>query len=152
MFAALPELCQLRQFVLRVYRIFDPQASFRQAAGHWANLVNDADLARALAMLGEEKFEKMRAYLHNPVGQRVRTDQGYEFACGERVVVVFYRSFEMLSLREPMFFGHYIEPFRKTQGISSFSKNLRCAERRLRLVKDEPGRWKFPDMRRSAAT
>jgi hypothetical protein len=84
MFAALPELRQLRAFVLAVYGLFDPALSFRRAAGRWANLVNtpeflaDADLARALAMLSPEKFEKMIAYVHSPVGQRVRTNNHVE--------------------------------------------------------------------------
>jgi hypothetical protein len=84
MFAALPELHQLRKFVLAVYGLFAPELSFRQAAGRWATLVNtpeflaDADLARALAMLCPEKFEKMIAYLHSPAGQRVRTNNHVE--------------------------------------------------------------------------
>ncbi len=84
MFAALPELRLLRQFVLKVYGIFEPDLTFRQAAGRWAILVNtpefqaDADLARAVAMLTPEKFEKMIAYVHSPVGQRLRTNNHVE--------------------------------------------------------------------------
>jgi hypothetical protein len=84
MFAALPALRRLREFVLLVYGLFDPELSFRQAGGRWANLVTapefltDPDLARALAMLAPEKFEKMIAYLQSPVGQRVRTNNHVE--------------------------------------------------------------------------
>jgi hypothetical protein len=84
MFAALPELRLLREFVRAVYGLFDPKRSFRQAAGRWATLVNtpqflaDADLARALAMLSPEKFEKMIAYVHSPASQRVRTNNHVE--------------------------------------------------------------------------
>jgi hypothetical protein len=84
MFAALPALRPLRAFVLRVYGIFKPAVSFRQAAARWANLVTtaeflaDPDLARALAMLTPEKFEKMIAYVHSPASQRVRTNNHVE--------------------------------------------------------------------------
>jgi transposase-like protein len=84
MFAALPQLRRLRQFVLDVYGIFDPALTFRQAASRWARLVTtpeylaDPDLAKAVAMLTEEKFEKMIAYLHSPLGQRVRTNNHVE--------------------------------------------------------------------------
>jgi transposase-like protein len=84
MFEYLPELRQLRQFVLHIHRLFDPKRSFRQGANQWANLVNtpeylaDPDLARALAMLTPEKFEKMTAYLDSPLGKRVRTNNHVE--------------------------------------------------------------------------
>ena len=84
MFAGLPALRRLRAFVLLVHGIFEPELSFRQAAGRWAKLVTtaefmaDPDLARALAMLTAEKFDKMIAYLHSPAGQRVRTNNHAE--------------------------------------------------------------------------
>jgi transposase-like protein len=84
MFEYLPELRQLRQFVLHMHRLFEPTRSFRYAANQWAILVNtpeylaDPDLARALAMLTEEKFEKMTAYLDSPLGKRVRTNNHVE--------------------------------------------------------------------------
>src|SRR5438270_611221 len=37
-----------------------------------------ADLARAVAMLSAEKFDKMIAYLHSPAAQRVRTNNHVE--------------------------------------------------------------------------
>jgi hypothetical protein len=84
MFVVLPALRRLRRFVLMVYGIFQPELSTRQAAGRWANLVTDPefladpDLARAIAMLPPEKFEKMIAYLQSPVAQRVRTNNHVE--------------------------------------------------------------------------
>jgi Transposase len=86
MFNALPSLWTLRQFVLQVYRLFDPAQSPHQASCRRAALVKkaafqqDADLARALAMLPAEKFQKMMAYLHSPAGQRVRTNNHVERA------------------------------------------------------------------------
>ena len=38
----------------------------------------DPDLARALAMLSPDKFEKMIAFLHSPACQRVRTNNHVE--------------------------------------------------------------------------
>ena len=80
MFAPVSDLRKLRAFVVAVYGRFDPELSLRRAAGRWAKLVNtteflaDAHLTRALAMLSPETFEKMIAYVHSPVGQRVRTN------------------------------------------------------------------------------
>ncbi len=65
MFQSLPGLRLLREFVLRVYRLFDPAQSVHQAKCRRAALVNDAafqadpDLSRALGMLGAAKFDKM---------------------------------------------------------------------------------------------
>jgi Transposase len=84
MFDYLPELRQLRRFVRRVYKLFDPQQSPHQARCRRAALVKDAafladpDLAKALALLGAEKFDKMIAYLHSPAAQRVRTNNHVE--------------------------------------------------------------------------
>jgi transposase-like protein len=84
MFNALPALYTVRQFVLAVYRLFDPQQSPHQARCRQAGLVKraefqaDPDLARALAMLPADRFEKMMAYLHSPAGQRVRTNNHVE--------------------------------------------------------------------------
>jgi transposase-like protein len=84
MFQYLPALRILRQFVLQVYRLFDPDQSPHQARCRRAALVKtpeflaDADLAQALAMLTPDKFDKMIAYLHSPAGQRVRTNNHVE--------------------------------------------------------------------------
>ena len=84
MFGYLPALRTLRQFVLTVYRLFDPDQSPHQARCRRAALVKtseylaDPDLAQALAMLTPDKFDKMIAYLHSPAGQRVRTNNHVE--------------------------------------------------------------------------
>ena len=84
MFEYLPALRGLRAFVLRVYRLFDPEQSPHQAACRRAALVRDAgyqadpELAQALAMLTAEKFAKMAAYLRRPAGERVRTNNHVE--------------------------------------------------------------------------
>jgi hypothetical protein len=84
MFSYLPALRTLRQFVLQVYRLFDPEQSVHQARCRRAALVRqakfvaDPDLKRALAMLSPAKFAKLIAYLHSPVGQRVRTNNHVE--------------------------------------------------------------------------
>jgi len=86
MFQYLPGLRLLREFVLRVYRLFDPAQSVHQAKCRRAALVNDAafqadpDLSRALGMLGAAKFDKMIAYLRSPAGERVRTNNHVERA------------------------------------------------------------------------
>ena len=55
-----------------------------QACCRWSALVNDPrfladpDLAKALAMLAPEKFDKMIAYLDSPAAQRVRTNNHVE--------------------------------------------------------------------------
>jgi phosphoesterase RecJ-like protein len=65
-----------------MHRLFDPERSFRRTANQWATLMTtpeylaDPDLARALAMLTPEKFEKMTAYLASPLGKRVRIVNG----------------------------------------------------------------------------
>ncbi len=84
MFSYLPALRTLRQFVLQVYRLFDPEQSVHQARCRRAALVRqaqflaDPDLKRALAMLTPAKFAKMIAYLHSPAAQRVRTNNHVE--------------------------------------------------------------------------
>lgn len=86
MFQYLPGLRLLREFVLRVYRLFDPAQSVHQAKCRRAALVNDAafqadpDLSRALGMLGAAKFDQMIAYLRSPAGERVRTNNHVERA------------------------------------------------------------------------
>src|SRR5262245_57807524 len=84
MFQFLPALRTLRQFVLAVYRLFDPEQSPHQARCRRAALVKtreflaDPDLAQALALLTPDKFDQMIAYLHSPAGQRVRTNNHVE--------------------------------------------------------------------------
>jgi hypothetical protein len=84
MFHFLPALRTLRQFVLGVHRLFDPDQSPHQARCRRAALVKtpafvaDPDLAKALALLTPDKFDKMIAFLHSPAGQRVRTNNHVE--------------------------------------------------------------------------
>lgn len=84
LFRYLPALGTLRQFVLKVYGLFDPDLSWHQARCRRAALVKhpeflaDPDLAQALAMLTPDKFDKMVAYLHSPAGQQVRTNNHVE--------------------------------------------------------------------------
>jgi len=84
MFRYLPQSRMLREFVLAIYRLFDPEQSPHQAACRRAALVKDAeyladpDLAKALALLSREKFDKMMAFLHSPSGRRVRTNNHVE--------------------------------------------------------------------------
>jgi hypothetical protein len=84
MLVYLPALGTLRRFVVEVYQLFDPEQSPQQARCRRTVLIKvaeyqaDPDLARALAMLTPVKFEKMIAYLHSPVPQRVRTNNHVE--------------------------------------------------------------------------
>ena len=84
MFQYLPELLVLRKFVLKVYGLFTPDSSPHRARCRRAALVKDPtfladpDLARALAMLSPDKFEKMITFLHSPACQRVRTNNHVE--------------------------------------------------------------------------
>lgn len=84
MFRYLPQSRMLRDFVLAIYRLFDPGQSPHQARCRRAALVNDPryladpDLAQALGMLDREKFDKMMTFLHNPVAKRVRTNNHVE--------------------------------------------------------------------------
>jgi hypothetical protein len=83
-FRYLPQSRMLRDFVLAIYRLFDPEQSPHQARCRRAALVKDPqyradpDLAKALGMLGPEKFDKMMTFLHSPVAKRVRTNNHVE--------------------------------------------------------------------------
>jgi hypothetical protein len=83
-FRYLPASRTLREFVLQIYRLFGPEQSPHQAACRRAALVKDPqyladpDLAKALAMLSPEKFDKMMAFLHSPKAGQVRTNNHVE--------------------------------------------------------------------------
>lgn len=70
--------------MLRIYRLFDPEQSPHQACCRRAALVKDSryladpDLAKALAMLSREKFDKMMAFLHSEKAKQVRTNNHVE--------------------------------------------------------------------------
>jgi len=84
MFRYLPQSRMLRDFVLAIHRLFEPEQSPHQARCRRAALVNDPryladpDLAQALGMLDREKFDKMMTFLHSPVAKRVRTNNHVE--------------------------------------------------------------------------
>jgi Transposase len=84
MFCYLAQSRMLREFVLRIYRLFDPKQSPQQATCRRAALVKDpqyladVDLAGVLGMLSPEKFEKMMAFLHRPKAEQVRTNNHVE--------------------------------------------------------------------------
>jgi hypothetical protein len=84
MFCYLPAARMLREFVLAIYRLFDPEQSPHQARCRRAALVKDPeyqadpDLSKALGMLTPEKFDRMMTFLHSPVARRVRTNNHVE--------------------------------------------------------------------------
>jgi hypothetical protein len=80
----LPELATLRRFAERIYWLFDTPKDDHQASCRRAAIVRDLaflavpELNKALEQLSEEKFPKIMAYLHNPISQRVRTNNHVE--------------------------------------------------------------------------
>jgi hypothetical protein len=80
----LPELLVLRRFVDRLQRLFELQQSQHQAWCRRAALLREAnfaavpELAQALKLLSAEKFAKMVAFVHSPLGQRLRTNNHVE--------------------------------------------------------------------------
>jgi hypothetical protein len=80
----LPELAVLRRFADRIYWLFDTPKDAQQAGCRRAALVRDPEfrtvpeLVKAVEQLEGEKFAKLMAYLKNPVGRRVRTNNHVE--------------------------------------------------------------------------
>jgi transposase-like protein len=80
----LPALATLRQFVDRIYWLFDTPKDFHQASCRRGVLVREAafqavpELIKAMEQLDEVKFPKLMAYLNNPACQRVRTNNHVE--------------------------------------------------------------------------
>jgi transposase-like protein len=80
----LPELATLRRFADRIYWLFDTPKDFHQAGCRRGVIARDPafqavpELVKAMEQLDEEKFPKLMAYLSNPVGQRVRTNNHVE--------------------------------------------------------------------------
>src|SRR3954452_12054949 len=80
----LPGLATLRRFSDRIYWLFDAPKDAQQAGCRRAAIVRDPafravpELAKALEQLDEERFPKLTAYLKNPVGRRVRTNNHVE--------------------------------------------------------------------------
>jgi transposase-like protein len=80
----LPALGTLREFVDRVYGLFEFEQSEHQARCRRAALVNDRvyqaipELAKVLEMLAPDQFTKMIAFLRSPAAKRVRTNNHVE--------------------------------------------------------------------------
>jgi hypothetical protein len=83
-FRYLPQSRTLREFVLKVYRLFDAEQRPHQAKCRRAALVKDPqyladpDLAKALGVLSPEKFDRMVVFLHSLHTERVRTNNHVE--------------------------------------------------------------------------
>lgn len=86
MLADLPALKTLRTFMDKVFALFSADQTRQQGGCRRSALVrNDSfqavpELAKAIAMLSPEKFDKMMAFLHSPAGRRVRTNNHVERA------------------------------------------------------------------------
>jgi Transposase len=84
MLSYLPELATRREFADRVYWLFDTPKDYHQASCRRSAIVRAAafqavpELVKAMEQLSPEKFPKIMAYLNNPVGQRVRTNNHVE--------------------------------------------------------------------------
>jgi hypothetical protein len=81
-----PGLRVLRAFVDEIHELLAAEQTAEQARGRLAQLrqrpdyANDPHLAKVVALLEPERFEKMIAYLHSPLGERVRTNNHVERA------------------------------------------------------------------------
>jgi transposase len=79
-----PSLTVLRRFVDRIYWLFDTPKDAQQAGCRRAAIVRDPafqavpELVKAMEQRDEEKFAKLMAYLKDPVGRRVRTNNHVE--------------------------------------------------------------------------
>jgi hypothetical protein len=80
----LPELGVLRRFTDRVHWLFDTPKDRHQAGCRRAALLRDPafgqvpELVKALELLASERFVKLTAYLKDPAGRRVRTNNHVE--------------------------------------------------------------------------
>lgn len=84
MLAYLPALRPLREFADALQRLLAEDQTEHQAWCRWHALQRNAkyqaipELKEALAMLAEEKFRKMIAFVRSPAAQRVRTNNHVE--------------------------------------------------------------------------
>lgn len=84
MFQYLPELRTLWSFCGEVYELFSDEQVTRLARRRRTLLLKDADyqevpeLAKAMRLLQDDKFDQMIAFLESPVGQRVKTNNHVE--------------------------------------------------------------------------
>jgi hypothetical protein len=82
----LPALATSRRFADRIYWVFDTPKDWHQASCRRSALVRDPasqavpELVKAMKQLDEEKFARLMAYLNNPAGRRVRTNNHVERA------------------------------------------------------------------------
>ena len=74
----------MRRFADRIYWLFDTPKDLHQASCRRAAIVRDSaflsvpELVKAMEQVRDEKFPKLMAYLRNPVGRRVRTNNHVE--------------------------------------------------------------------------
>jgi hypothetical protein len=86
MFDYLPELRTLWYFCSDVYQLFTDKQVVRLARRRRTLLLKNADyqevpeLAKAMGLLQQDKFDKMVAFLESPAGERVRTNNHVERA------------------------------------------------------------------------
>lgn len=86
MLAHLPLLKALRKFMDKIFALFSADQTRQQAGCRRNALVQSPsfqaipELAKAIAMLSPEKFDKMMAFLHSPAGRQVRTNNHVERA------------------------------------------------------------------------
>ena len=84
MLGYLPELAILRHFADRVYWLFDTPKDLHQASCRRAAILHDPmyrgvpELVEAMGQLDDVRFPELRAYLKNPLCQRVRTNNHVE--------------------------------------------------------------------------
>jgi len=80
----LPALATLRRFADRIYWLFDASKDQQQAGCRRSAVLRCREfhevpeLAKAMEQLGEGKFSKLMAFLKDPVGRRVRTNNHVE--------------------------------------------------------------------------
>ena len=80
----LPALSTLRRFADRIYWLFDTPKDLHQAGCRRAAIVSDTEfqgvpeLVKAMEQVDAERFPKLMAYLKNPLGRRVRTNNHVE--------------------------------------------------------------------------
>jgi hypothetical protein len=86
MFAYLPGLKALWRFSQEAYKLWDTRQGRQVARWRWARLKNNPDYQRVpelkgvLDWLTEEKFTKTQAFLEQPAGQRLKTNNHVERA------------------------------------------------------------------------
>jgi hypothetical protein len=86
MFEYLPELRTLWHFCGEIYQLFNAEQMVRLARRRRTLLLKNSDyqevpeLAKAMGLLKQDKFDKMIVFLERPVGERVRTNNHVERA------------------------------------------------------------------------